>query len=61
MAIEELKSNFMQEKKILDDMILLRQEGANVSSIEERNFFNEALDSLHKQLTILNNSVPELI
>lgn len=61
MTVEALKANLSNERKILEDMLVLYEELNNATTNEESTFFSSAIDSLFSQLEIINNSIPKVI
>ncbi len=61
MTIEVLKANLSQERKLLEEMLVLNEELKNASSKEEVTFFETAIESIVSQASILNNSIPNIL
>ncbi len=61
MAIDMLRSNAEQEKKILETIVLLNEEIRDTPSNEERTFLQSSQDSLISQLCIINESIPPIL
>jgi flagellar protein FlaJ len=61
MTIDALKANILQERKILEDILVVNEELRNAKNEEEKNFFSTALDSLLSQAKIINDSLPTII
>jgi len=61
MTLEALKANLSQERKLLEEMLVLNEELKNASSKEESTFFETAIESIISQASIINNSIPQIL
>lgn len=61
MTIEALKANLSQERRLLEEMLVLNEELKNAASKEEANFFETAIESVVSQTSIINNSIPKIL
>ena len=61
MTFEEISNNLAQEKRILMDMVSIRNYLSNIKDEREREFYSSSLDSFKKQLRLLNDSIPNLL
>jgi flagellar protein FlaJ len=61
MSIESLEINLQQVNKIVKEILLLNEEFMSAETLEEKNFFESAINSLLTQLKIINDSIPELL
>lgn len=61
MTIEALKANLSQERKLLEEMLVLNEELKNASGKEESTFFETAIESIISQASIINNSIPKIL
>jgi len=58
---EELRKNLEQEKRIINEILQIEEKIKNISAPEEKRFYHDALNSLKKQLAILNEALVPLI
>lgn len=60
MTVESLKLNLMQERKLIDNILVIYEQYDSASA-QEKNFFQNAIYSLINQIDLINNSVPRIL